>query len=226
MNKQWKRFSEASQKCYDDMAAGKIHLIVWDQAYQVLKEVIAAEREANPAYARELYEIDEGNDLKYQVEDWVLDYQEMLDTLQEHKKLQKVCEELIAMFQWEEYSPTDLRFHVMIALQGQEKYQEAHAYGERWFQEEEDNPYAAAALIYARMGVEDDAGAEQLVERFIPEGTACTEENDVLFGAAEKLYEKTGNQEAEARILKALELYDQELEQYFETMDQEDLSFS
>ena len=43
---------------------------------------------------------------------------------------------------------------------------------------------------------------------------------------AEKLYEKTGNQEAEARILKALELYDQELEQYFETMDQEDLSFS
>ena len=225
MNKPWKYFSEASQKCYDDMAIGKMHLTVWDQAYQVLKDAIAAERAKDPEYARELYEIDDKNDFKYGVEDWILDYQEMLDTLQEHAKLQSVCEELIAMFQWKEYSPTDLRFHVMIALQGQEKFKEAHQYGEMWFQEEEDNPYAAAALIYARMGVEDYVGAEQLVERFIPEGTVCSEENDMLFGAAEKLYEKTGKEDAQARIFEALERYDQELEKYLDNLDQEELSF-
>ena len=145
--------------------------------------------------------------------------------MREHKRLQTVCEELIAMFQWREDSPTNLRFHIMIALQEQEKYQEAYTYGERWYQEESDNPYAAAALIYARMGVDDFKGAEEVVERFIPEGTACSEENDVLFGAAEKLYERTGNQAAEERIAKALELYDQELEALFDQIEDEELFF-
>ena len=68
-------------------------------------------------------------------------------------------------------------------------------------------------------------GAEEVVERFIPEGTACSEENDVLFGAAEKLYERTKNQAAEERIAKALELYDQELEALFDQIEDEELFF-
>ena len=75
------------------------------------------------------------------------------------------------------------------------------------------------------MGVDDFKGAEEVVERFIPEGTACSEENDVLFGAAEKLYERTGNQAAEERIAKALELYDQELEALFDQIEDEELFF-
>lgn len=207
------------------MASGKIHLSIWDQCYQQLKDIIQEEREQNPEYAQELYEIDDNNDFLFGVEEWLLDYQDMLDTMREHKRPQTVCEELIAMFQWREDSPTNLRFHIMIALQEQEKYQEAYTYGERWYQEESDNPYAAAALIYARMGVDDFKGAEEVVERFIPEGTACSEENDVLFGAAEKLYERTGNQAAEERIAKALELYDQELEALFDQIEDEELFF-
>ena len=173
MNKQWKLFAKLSEQCYSDMASGKIHLSIWDQCYQQLKDIIQEEREQNPEYAQELYEIDDNNDFLFGVEEWLLDYQDMLDTMREHKRLQTVCEELIAMFQWREDSPTNLRFHIMIALQEQEKYQEAYTYGERWYQEESDNPYAAAALIYARMGVDDFKGAEEVVERFIPEGTAC-----------------------------------------------------
>ena len=75
------------------------------------------------------------------------------------------------------------------------------------------------------MGVDDFKGAEEVVERFIPEGTACSEENDVLFGAAEKLYERTKNQAAEERIAKALELYDQELEALFDQIEDEELFF-
>ena len=225
MNKQWKLFAKLSEQCYSDMASGKIHLSIWDQCYQQLKDIMQEEREQNPEYAQELYEIDDNNDFLFGVEEWLLDYQDMLDTMREHKRLQTVCEELIAMFQWREDSPTNLRFHIMIALQEQEKYQEAYTYGERWYQEESDNPYAAAALIYARMGVDDFKGAEEVVERFIPEGTACSEENDVLFGAAEKLYERTKNQAAEERIAKALELYDQELEALFDQIEDEELFF-
>lgn len=221
MSKRWEKFAEVSKKCYIDMEKGKIHLSVWNQAYQILKELIQEERTENPAYAKELYQIDDSQDFEYGVEEWILDYEDLLDTMQEYRRLQKVCEELIAMFEWKEYSPTDFRFHTMIAMMGQAKYQEAHAYGEQWYSEEDDNPYAAAALIYAKVGIKDYKEAERLVERLIPEGTVCCEENDMLFGAAEKLYEKMGNTEAEARILEALERYDEELEAYFEQMEEE-----
>ena len=73
MNKQWKLFAKLSEQCYSDMASGKIHLSIWDQCYQQLKDIIQEEREQNPEYAQELYEIDDNNDFLFGVEEWLLD---------------------------------------------------------------------------------------------------------------------------------------------------------
>lgn len=42
-------------------------------------------------------------------------------------------------------------------------------------------------------GKEQNNAAEEIIGRFIWEGMACDDENDVVFTAAEKLYEKTGD---------------------------------
>ncbi len=219
MDKQWKKFAKLSEICYTEMEKGKIDLSVWDQSYEELKKVICSMRKENPNSARELYEIDDNSDFKYEIEGWLEDYRDTLDMMREHAKLQKVCEELIAMFCWKEDSPTDLKFHIVLALQGQEKYKEACEFSEHWYQEEDDNPYAAAALVYAKMGVKDYENARQLVQKLIPEGTSCSDENDVLFGAAEKLFERTGDKQAEEKIRAALDRYDAELEEYFDSLE-------
>ena len=61
-----------------------------------------------------------------------------------------------------------------------------------------------AALIYARIGIKDLEGAEKLVRKYISDDTICTEDNDIIFIAAEKLYKVNGNKKDEKRISRAI----------------------
>ena len=138
-----------------------------------------------------------------------------------HAELEAVCRKLLKMFAWEEEYPTDIRFQMASALESQGKTEEALDLCIEWTSKEPDNPYAAAALIYAKMNADDLEGAEKIVKQHISDDTACDEENYVIFAAAERLYQKTGNNVMEKKMDRAREEYDKKMEAYLMGQDNE-----
>lgn len=224
MNKLWKKFEKLSDKCYTDMITGT-DLAVWDQGFEVLMEIIREGRNEDKAFARELIDLDDGTDFKYDVCGWLDDYLDELDMREEYEQLQKKCEQLIGLFAWSEDSPSDLNFRIASAMRAQGKMDEATELCEEWYKKEEDNPQAISALIYARTAAGNLVGAEELVEKYISEDTECDEENDIIFTAASHLYNVNGNKKAEKRIEKELEAYDKRLEEFFDGMDEDEEDF-
>lgn len=87
---------------------------------------------------------------------------------------------------------------------------------------------AVSSGVYAYMNGGNYEEAEALIEKYIHEDTECADENEVLFIAAGELYKVSGNQEAERRIEKILEEYDEVVEQELMEWDEdgEELPFS
>ncbi len=166
-----------------------------------------------------LYQVDEQTDFVYDVEGWLEDYLDELEVAGKFERLIADCEKLIGMFRWEEEKPSDLRFRVASALGELGKGEEGLAYCEGWYKEEEDNIFAATALVYARITMKDMEGAKKLVEKFIPEGTGCDDSNDIMFIAAQKLYGLTGDKKAKKRVDRLLDAYDDALRDYFMGLD-------
>ena len=54
MSRKWKKFGELTRKCYMDLAGLEKSLNCWDEAFEALKEAVAAERREEPEYAAEL----------------------------------------------------------------------------------------------------------------------------------------------------------------------------
>ena len=96
---------------------------------------------------------------------------------------------------------------------------ESVQYCREWISDEPENIYAAAAGVYALMKTEEFEEAEQLIRKFIGDGDECTEENDVMFTAASKFYEITGNKKARKKMEQVLNAYDEYLEEMFDMGD-------
>lgn len=222
MKKLWKKFDDLSGKCYSNMVGAYNDFQVWNEAFDVLLDIISDGRETNPEYAKELIDLDDSTDFKHDVCGWLEDYLDELDMKEEYDRLLKVCEKLLSLFRWEEDSPSDLHFRISSALANQGKFEEALDFCEGWYKKEEDNLCAATALIYARMGMKELDGAEELVNKYISDSTECTEENDIIFIAASALYKVKGNKKAEKRINQAIQKYEKELEEFYCGMDGED----
>lgn len=221
-SKKWKEFDKAVGKCYLDMAKGEADRECWHQAFAVLKEIVAEEKSNQQAYGTELYQLDEATDFSHDVEGWLEDYLDMLDRWEEHERLLEVCNGLLDMFLWEEASPSDIKMMKASALGALGRHEDAARFCEQWLTEEPDNPFAAAASIYADMNVHELESAEDLIRRHIQKDTKCTEENDVLFTAASAFYGLTGNKKEKKRMDQALEEYDQYLQEYFAGGDGEE----
>ena len=116
MSRKWKKFGELTRKCYMDLAGLEKSLNCWDEAFEALKEAVAAERREEPEYAAELYALDEETDYEYDVQGWLEDYLDDLDMRESKEKLLEVCDELIGLFRWEEEKPSDIKFLKVSAL--------------------------------------------------------------------------------------------------------------
>lgn len=237
MNKLWKKFDVLTGKSYSNMVGAGEGFEVWNEAFAVLLDIISDGRGNDPDFARELVDLDDSTDFEHDVCGWTEDYLDELDMRQEYEKLIEVCKKLLALFQWKEDSPSDLYFRIASSLGCLGKNKEALEFCEDWYGKEPESIQAAAALIYARMGMKDLNGAEAVVKKYISQDTECSEDNDVIFIAAEILYKVKGDKKAEKRITKALEKYDRELEEYlneigadedfnFEDIDDEELPFN
>lgn len=214
-NKLWKKFGQLTENCYENLVGIYKDETCWEKAFDVLKTIVEDGRSKNKTYARELYLLDEFTDYEYDVQGWLEDYLDEIDMRENHEKLLSDCEWLIEVFNWAEYSPSDIYSRKASALSSLGKMEEAHDFCVKWLEREPDNMQAIASTVYAKLGVKDIEAAEKIVSQYIDKNTECTEENDILFVAAQTLYAINGNKKAKKYVDAALERYEQYLEDYF-----------
>lgn len=220
-NKKWKKFSSLTGKCYSNMIGVEEDAGCWEQAFDLLREIVLEERQKTPGFALELEQLEEATEYEYDIEGWLEDCLDEIDMREEKVLLLKMCDNLLSLFRWPEYTGSDLKFRKTTALCELGRGSEAAKYCREWIKKEPENVTAATAGVYAFIETEEFDAAEELVERFILDRSNCTEENDIMFTAASKLYETTGKSKEKKQMEDALEKYDQYLEKYFTGSDEE-----
>lgn len=95
------------------------------------------------------------------------------------------------------------------------KTKETVEFCKNWMQKEPENVVAATAGVYAFIGTKEYNKAELLVDRFIMDKSKCFDENEIMFVAASKLYEAMGKEKEKKEVDKAIQKYDDCLEEYF-----------
>ena len=107
-----------------------------------------------------------------------------LEQEEEQEQLEKVCRKLLKLFAWEKASPSDIRFRLASSMLSLNKKKEAGDFCERWYGEDENDPAAAAALIYAWIADRRYKDAQKVVDFWMDKEGGYTEENAEVFGAA------------------------------------------
>lgn len=216
MNRKLKKFTKLTEQCYEDMIGMSKNSRCWMQAFDLLKEIVLEGRQNDPPFAPELVQLDDATDFAYDFEGWIEDFTDELDMNHEYETLLRVCDDLLDLFGWLEYTGSDVKFMRSSALISLGRKDEAALYCREWIQKEPENIAAAAASVYALTAVRDFDAAEQLIHRFIIDSNECTEENDIMFTAASRFYEITGNKKAKKKMDQALEAYEESLKDMFD----------
>ena len=203
----------------------------WTQAFERLKEIILEERKANPEFAPELEQIDDATDFALDIQSWLEDCLDEIDMREDYETLLMMCDDLLDLFSWPEYTDSDINFRKAIVLQNLNRTAEAVTFCEQWLDKEPVNIVAATAKVYALLSAKEYNEAGKLVDRFIADKSECDDDNEIMFAAASKLYEFTGNKKAKKEVDTAIDKYDKMLEEYFSDPDydfddEDDLPFN
>lgn len=222
LNKKWKKFDELTGKCYLNMIGTEKDGSCWVQAFELMKEIILEERKSNPEFAYELELIDEIIDYAFDIQGWLEDCLDEIDMKEDYEALLKMCNDLLDLFGWPEYTGSDIKFRKATVLRELGRTKEAVEFCKEWIQKEPENIVAATAGVYAFIGVKAYNDAEKIVDKFIVDKTTCFEENEIMFIAASKLYEGMRKMKEKKEIDKAIKKYDEYLEEYFMNLDCEE----
>lgn len=214
-NKKWNKFRKLTEKCYNNMIGAEKDGSCWEQAFELLMEIVREEREQNPNYASELELLDDATDYEYDIQGWLEDFLDEVEMRENHKLALYICNSLLDMFCWPEYTGSDIKFRKASAMEQLGQQKESVEFCEKWLQKEPENMIAACAGVYAFIKVKAFEKAEKLVEQFIPDKSQCSEENDMMFTAASVLYQATGRKKDKKAVDKALEEYDEYLKEQF-----------
>ena len=221
-NKKWKQFGKLTEMCYNNMIGVEKDGNCWVRAFELLMEIVREERQTNPNYASELEMLEEVTDCEYDIQGWLEDCLDELDMREEHRTLLKMCDDLLDMFGWPEYTGSDIKMRKATVMAALGQKEESAEFCKKWLQKEPENIVAAAAGVYAFIEVKAFEEAEKLVERFILDKSKCTDENDIMFTAASILYQVTGKKKEKRVIDKAIKEYEKYLEDYYESFEFED----
>lgn len=226
-NRKWNKFSKLTEKCYYNMMGAEQDGSCWEQAFELLMEIVREERAQNPDYAPELEMLDDATDYEYDIQGWLEDCLDEVDMRGNFKVLLNMCNTLLDMFGWPEYTGNDVKFLKSATMAKLAQKEEAVNFCKKWMGKEPENIVAACAGVYAFIEVKAFEEAEKLVERFIPDKTKCSDENDMMFVAASTLYQVMGKKKEKKVIDKAMKEYEKYLEEYFESFefDEEDEDF-
>ena len=221
-NKKWKQFGKLTEMCYNNMIGVEKDGNCWVRAFELLMEIVREERKTNPNYASELEMLEEVTDCECDIQGWLEDCLDELDMREEHRTLLKMCDDLLDMFGWPEYTGADIKMRKATVMAALGQKEESAEFCKKWLQKEPENIVAAAAGVYAFIEVKAFEEAEKLVERFILDKSKCTDENDIMFTAASILYQVTGKKKEKRVIDKAIKEYEKYLEDYYESFEFED----
>lgn len=109
------------------------------------------EREKNPDCFRELSEIDQRTENKYNVQGWVDDYFKKLNSIKDYDRIYKDGLRLLDAFQWRQQSPRQIKMRVVGAMERLGMHEAANKYSEEWVGQEPDDINALfAALIFGK----------------------------------------------------------------------------
>lgn len=221
MQKQrWKKFSKLTSKCYSNMIGANGDSACWTQAFELLKEIALEEKKENPHL--QLETLDDITDYAYDIQGWLEDCMDEIDMSGNSEILLDMCNDLLDIFEWPEYTDSDIKFRKCSVLGALRRKEEAEVFCKEWLEKEPKNIVAATAGVYTFMDMKKFDTAEELVDRFINDKSECTEENDIMFTATSKLYQVMGKRKEKKQIDKALRAYEKYLEKYFMGMDDED----
>ena len=216
LNKKWKRFNKLTGKCYLNMIGTEKDGSCWLQAFELMKEIILEERKSDPQFVSELEMIDDATDYAFDIQGWLEDCLDEIDMREEYETLLKMCNDLLELFGWPEYTGSDIRFRKATVLRELGRTKESVEFCKKWMQKEPGNVVAATSGVYAFISTKEYDAAETLVDRFIINKSECLDENDIMFIAASKLYEAMGKKKEKREIDKAIKKYDEYMEEYIE----------
>lgn len=226
-NKKWKKFDKLTGKCYENMIGAEKDGSCWSQTFELLLEIVREERQEDPNYASQLEMLEEATDYEYDILGWLTDCLDEIDMRDDHATLLKMCDGLLNTFDWPEYTGSDIKFQKSIALRELGKTKESAEFCKKWVQKEPENVAAATAAVYALIAVKEFEEANQLVDLFVLDKTQCSDENEIMFTAASKLYEAEGKRKEKKVIDKAIKEYEKWLDEFLESaaLDEEDGDF-
>ncbi len=221
-NKKWKKFDELTGKCYLNMIGAVKDGRCWLQAFELMKEIVLEERVGTPGFAFELEMLDKDTDYAFDIQGWLEDCLDEMEMREDYETLLKMCNDLVELFGWPEYTGSDIKFRKATALRELGRVNESVAFCKKWMQKEQESIVAATAGVYAFIDAEEYEAAEKLVDGFIINKSECVEENEIMFIAASRLYEAMGKLAEKQMVDKAIEMYDEYVEDYFLSDDYEE----
>ena len=219
LNKKWKKFDKLTGKCYLNMIGSEKDGSCWSQAFELMKEIILEDRTVDPAFAPELELLDDATDYSFDIQGWLEDCLDEIDMREDYETLLHMCNDLLELFGWPEYTGSDIKFRKATVLRQLGRGKESVEFCKKWMEKEPENIVAATSGVYAFTSAKDFEEAEKLVDRFILNKSECGDEDEIMFMAASKLYEAMGKKKEKKEIDKAIEQYDKYLEQYFMDSD-------
>ena len=178
---------------YEGMVKEDSDMTVWNRAFETLAEIVEYGRKKYGDFAPELFILDGSTDFMFDLKVWLDDYMEFLEQEEEQEQLEKVCRKLLKLFAWEKASSSEIRFRLASSMLSLNKKKEAGDFCERWYGEDENDPAAATALIYARIADGRFKDAQKVVDFWMEKEDGYTDENAELFGAAAFLPQVSGN---------------------------------
>ena len=125
----WKKFAELTAHCYKEAENGNTLNACWNDAFNALMDVIMQERAADSGFARELGDLEQLTDFKFNIVGVVLDY---FDRLWQVGDYQTICtngDRIISAFDWRVESSSAIRLRVVNALMKLGRRDAAVAYG-------------------------------------------------------------------------------------------------
>lgn len=183
----------------------------WDEAFDLTILSITEEREENPTFAREVYNLDKETDGEYnllEALEWYFNH------LEDNGKWEEViysCNRILELFDFIEFLPSEYLFRKGNALEKLGRNEAALKFGKKWLEDYPEDPYAGASNAFLLCSLGRFEEAKAVTEKFLGQELVCDDDKDTIFMAAYRLVEMTDNINAKQRVERKMAEYNQML---------------
>ncbi len=197
----WADTMEAIRVCHLSMLTPDCNdSIKWKNAFEMLCASIKDERKLDPAFATELIVLTEETGVSYDFADILEEYFDYLEDKGNWDDVVSSCDELIALFKWENTYPSQYMFRKGNALMKAGKLSEAESFGAEWLKLYPTDLYAAASNVFLKTELGKFDEARELTEKYLRDDLLCDDNSNTFYMAAYRLYELTDDINAKRRI--------------------------